>query len=68
MNTSSSFKFVKFFLKLLILHFWMTGLNTEFFPDASTLTVVVEVPYPIPLLSMLTEVIVPDELTILEKI
>jgi len=61
MNTSSSFKFDKFFLNSFTLHFWRYGLNPAPFPDASTLTVVVVAPYPIPPLSIFTDVIVPDE-------
>ena len=38
MNTSSSFKFDKFFLNSFTLHLWISGLNLDPFPDASTLT------------------------------
>ena len=61
MKTSSSFKFDKFFLNWLTLHFWRIGLNPAPLPEASTLTLVEVTPYPIPPLSILTEVIVPEE-------
>ena len=61
MNTSSSFKFVKFFLNSFIVHFCNNGLDLNPLPAESTLTKVVDAPYPIPPLCILIETIFPDE-------
>ena len=61
MNTSSSFKFFKFFLNSFIVHFCNNGLDLNPLPAESTLTKVVDTPYPIPPLYILTETILPDE-------
>ena len=61
MKTSSSFKFNKFFLNSLTVHLCREGLDLNPFPEESTLTKVVDDPYPIPPLWILTETIFPDE-------
>ena len=48
-KTSSSVIFFSFFLKSFTLQVWRIGWNLAPNPDAVTLNVVVETPYPIPL-------------------
>ena len=61
MNTSSSFKLSRFFETSLTVHFCMTGSTLIPFPAASTLTKVVDTPYPMPPLWIFTETIFPEE-------
>ena len=62
-KTSSSFKFNKFLLNSLTVQVWILGWNFTDCPAGSTLTLVEVAPYPIPLLWILTETILPDELS-----